>query len=88
MNNNSHSISSSLTNEQQQQMAVANMAVAFDYLDFLLENPKSLEEIPDSATVIIPTEDSWVNEQNNQIAAQVQKSGGTVHHVQKLVNIS
>jgi hypothetical protein len=86
MNNNLNSISSGLTNEQQQQMAVANMAVAFDYLDFLLENPNALEEIPDSATVIIPTEDTWVNEQNNQIVAQVQKSGGNVYYVQKLVN--
>ena len=86
MNNNLNSISSDLTNEQQQQMAVANMAVAFDYLDFLLENPNALEEIPDSATVIIHTEDTWVNEQNNQIAVQVQQSGGTVYHVQKLVD--
>ncbi|WP_449420856.1 hypothetical protein [Phormidium nigroviride] len=86
MKNNLNSISSGLTNEQQQQMAVANMAVAFDYLDFLLENPNALEEIPDSATVIIHTEDTWVNEQNNQIAVQVQQSGGTVYHVQKLVD--
>ena len=85
MNNNLKSTGSSLMNEQQQQMAVANMAVAFDYLDFLLENPKGLEEIPDNAIVIIPTEEVWVDEENNQIAAQVQRLGGTVHHVQKLV---
>ena len=86
MNNNLNTISSGLMNEQQEQMAVANMAVAFDYLDFLLENSNALEEIPDSATVIIHTEDTWVNEQNNQIAVQVQQSGGTVYHVQKLVD--
>ena len=85
MNNNLNSIGSHLTNEQRQQMATANIAVAFDYLDFLLENPEALEEIPDGATVILPTGDSWVDEQNNQIAVQVERAGETIHHVEGLV---
>ncbi|MBD1908211.1 hypothetical protein NDI37_11805 [Funiculus sociatus GB2-A5] len=85
MNNNLNSIGSNLTNEQRQQMATANIAVAFDYLDFLLENPEALEEIPDGATVILSTGDSWVDEQNNQIAVQVECAGETIHHVQELV---
>lgn len=85
MSNNLNNIGSNLTNDQRQQMADANIAVAFDYLDFLLENPEALEKIPDGATVILPTGDSWVDEQNNQIAAQVEHTGGTIYQVQHLI---
>jgi hypothetical protein len=69
------------TNEQRQRMAVANLTSAFDYLDFLLENPDAIQEIPDGATVILPTGDSWVDEQNSQIAAQIECSGEIIYQV-------
>ena len=71
-----------LTEEQRDRMAEANIDSAFEYLDCLLENPDALQEIPNGATVILPTSDPWVDEQNNEIARHIEESGETVYRVQ------
>jgi hypothetical protein len=71
-----------LTEEQRYRMAEANIDSAFEYLDFLLENPDALQEIPDGSTVILPTSEPWVDEQNNKIARHIEESGETVYRVQ------
>ncbi|MGK7899967.1 MAG: hypothetical protein AB4352_00880 [Hormoscilla sp.] len=76
-------MNNSLINEQQE-MATVNMEVAFDYLEFLLENPAACQEIPDGATVIIPTGVRWVDEENQLLAKEVESSGGVVYHVPEL----
>ncbi|MBC6476765.1 MAG: hypothetical protein GDA56_02120 [Hormoscilla sp. GM7CHS1pb] len=76
-------MNNSLINEQQE-MATVNMAVAFDYLEFLLSNPAACQEIPDGATVIIPTGIRWVDEENQLLAKEVECSGGVVYHVPEL----
>lgn len=70
---------------KQQEIAAVNIDTAFNYLEFLLDNPDAAEKIPDGATVIVPTGVQWVDEQNQQIGDRVKRSGGIVYLVESFL---
>lgn len=61
------------TETEYQRLTEANTKAAFDYLEALIDHPEKIAEVPDGAIVVVPTEDEWVNEQNQAIAAKWSK---------------
>jgi hypothetical protein len=61
------------TETEDQRLTEANTKAAFDYLEALIDHPEKIAEVPDGAIVVVPTEDEWVNEQNQAIAAKWSK---------------
>lgn len=69
-----------LSQEEYRHLTTTNINAAFNHLEFLLDHPEEIEKIPDSSTVIIPTGDDWVDEQNAILAHQAQANGETIYH--------
>lgn len=61
------------TTEERRQLAKANFEAAFSHLEDLMDHPDKVSSIPDGAIVVVPTEDEWVNQQNEAIAATWSK---------------
>jgi hypothetical protein len=53
---------SQLTETEDQRLTEANTKAAFNYLEELIDHPEKIAEVPDSAIVVVPTEDEWVNQ--------------------------
>lgn len=58
------------TTEERRQLAKANFEAALSHLEDLMDHPDQVSSIPDGAIVVVPTEDEWVNQQNEAIAAK------------------
>lgn len=62
-------------------LAKINTETVFDYIDQLIENPEKAVNIPDGAVVVVPTEDEWVNQKNQEMAkAQISEEGGEIYY--------
>lgn len=67
-----------------EKLAKVNTEAVFDYIEELIENPEEATEIPDGAVVVVPTEDEWVNQKNQEIAEdQVKEEGGEIYNWKK-----
>lgn len=67
-----------------EKLAKVNTEAVFDYIEDLIDNPEKATEIPDGAIVVVPTEDEWVNQKNQEIAeAQVEQEGGEIYYWRK-----
>lgn len=49
-------------------LAKINTEAVFDYIDQLIENPEKAVSIPDGAVVVVPTENEWANQKNQEMA--------------------
>ncbi|AFY62804.1 hypothetical protein [Synechococcus sp. PCC 6312] len=78
------SVTTPLTEQETRRLVSSNINAGFDFLEFLLDHPEEIEKIPDGSTVIIPTGDAWVDEQNKVLAEQAQANGETVYRVPAL----
>lgn len=56
------------TTEERRQLAKANFEAAFSHLEDLMAHPDRVSSIPDGAIVVVPTQNEWVNQQNEAIA--------------------
>jgi hypothetical protein len=56
------------TKTEYQRLTEVNTKVAFDYLEALIDHPEKIAEVPERSIVLIPTEDEWVNQENEKIA--------------------
>lgn len=61
------------TTEERRKLAQANFEAAFSHLEDLMDHPEKISSIPDGAIVILPTENEWVNQQNEAIGTQWSK---------------
>jgi len=67
-----------------QKLAEVNTEAVFDYIEDLIENPEQATEIPDGAVVLVPTEDEWVNQKNQELAeVQIREEGGELFYWKK-----
>lgn len=70
-----------LTDSELSLLGNANLEAFFDHMDFLIENPDAIKDIPNNATVIFQTGDPWVDTQNQLLAEQSEAEGSVVHRV-------
>lgn len=61
------------TTEERRQLAQANFEAAFSHLEDLMDHPEKISSIPNGAIIVVPTEDEWVNQQNEAIVAKWSK---------------
>lgn len=61
------------TETEYQRLTEVNTKVAFDYLEELIDHPEKIAEVPEGAIVIVPTEDEWVNQENEKITQNWSK---------------
>lgn len=72
------------TTEERRRLAKANFEAAFSHLEDLMDHPDQVFSIPDGAIVVVPTEDEWVNQQNEAIATNwSEEENRPIHRVYK-----
>jgi len=71
-------MSLNLTNAEQKRLAAANIKTAKVFGRYYLNNPEALSQLPPKATVFMKSDDDWVNQQNEKLAAKAEREGKTV----------
>ena len=66
--NKGRDMKTNYTKTEHQRLTEVNTKVAFDYLEALIDHPEKIAEVPERSIVLIPTEDEWVNQENEKIA--------------------
>ncbi len=70
------------TTQERRRLAKANLNAAFSHLEDLMDHPEKISSIPNGAIVTVPTEDEWVNRQNEKIATKwAEQEDRPIHHV-------
>lgn len=70
------------TETEYQRLIEVNTNAAFDYLEALIDHPEKIAEVPDGAIVVVPTEDQWVNQENEKIAQTwSQQENQPIHYL-------
>lgn len=70
-----------LTESERNRLANANLDAFFAYINALVDNPEVASQTPSNVTVVVKTDDLWVNAQNEVLAAQAEAEGEVVHRV-------
>jgi hypothetical protein len=78
-----------LNKVEKEHLGNSNLDAFFSHLDFLLDNPEAIKDIPNNATVVYEdTLNPWVNSQNDKLAAIVAANGENVHRVKAIDKFS